>query len=159
MTTRLRLRPITQREAKRYIGVWHRHNDAPRGGVVCASVVDEDGKIHGVMIAGRPVARAEDDGLTLEVLRVATDGTPNACSMLYASACRVARALGYTSVITYTLASEPGTSLRASGFVRDAELAPRVSWSTPSRPRQESTDLFGHARRPTGPKVRWLVVL
>ena len=60
----------------------------------------------GVAICGRPVARRLDDGYTLEVNRLCTDGTPNACSILYAAAYRAARAMGYNKVITYILDTE-----------------------------------------------------
>ena len=73
-------------------------------------------KIVGVAIVGRPVARHLDDGWTLEVNRLCTDGTRNACSMLYAAAWRAARAMGYKRIVTYILESENGASLRASGW-------------------------------------------
>jgi hypothetical protein len=107
-------------------------------------------------MAGRPAARKlqqADPGL-LEVTRVTTDGTPNACSMLYGAICRAAKALGYTSVITYTQEGETGASLRAAGFHPEAELPPARPWTQPSRPRYEE-NLFGERRRPKGPKTRW----
>lgn len=109
----------------------------------------------GVAIVGRPVSRRLDDRLTLEVTRVATDGTPNACSALYGACARAAREMGYARIVTYTLAEEPGTSLRAAGWERDGE-SPGGSWSKPSRPRPRDVTLFGEARDTTGPKVRWL---
>jgi hypothetical protein len=83
------------------------------------------------------------------VTRLCTDGTYNACSLLYGSAARAAKALGYARVITYILASEPGTSLRASGWVKDADVRAEDSWARPSRTRI-------NAERPTGPKTRWV---
>jgi len=67
-------------------------------------------------MVGRPVGRYLDDGLTLEVNRCCTDGTRNACTMLYGAATRAAKALGYKRIITYTRESEPGTSLKASNW-------------------------------------------
>lgn len=87
------------------------------------------------MIAGRPVARRLDDGGTLEILRVCTDGTPNACSFLYARCARIARLMGYARAITYTLASECGASLRAVGARPTGPLAPG-EWGNSSRPRK-----------------------
>lgn len=75
----------------------------------------------GVAMVGRPVARYFDDGLTLEVNRCCTDGTKNACSMLYGYAWRAARGLGYKRLVTYTRQSENGASLRASGWHCDGE--------------------------------------
>lgn len=72
-------------------------------------------------MVGRPVSRYLDDGMTLEVNRCCTDGTQNACTMLYGAACRAAKALGYRRIITYTLESEPGTSLKASNWTREGQ--------------------------------------
>lgn len=141
-------------EARRFVGEKHRHNLPPKMAQYAVGV-EEDGVLVGVAIAGRPVARALDDGYTLEVVRTCTDGTKNANSMLYGAICRAAFALGYRRVFTYTLAEESGASLRAAGFTVDAELRERPSWHTPSRPRIQE-DLFGNERRPPGPKVRWL---
>lgn len=133
----------------------HRHCEPPRSGLFAVAVrCAETCELHGVAIVGRPVARGLQNGLTCEILRVATDGARNACSMLYGACVRASRALGYTRVVTYTLAREPGISLRAAGFKRCAEVAPRTSWSCASRPRRQR-DLFGNDRRPAGAKVRW----
>ena len=70
----------------------------------------------GVAIMGRPVSRYLDNGLTLEVNRLCTTGEKNVCSMLYAAAARAAKAMGYRKIITYTLDTEPGASLRAAGW-------------------------------------------
>lgn len=88
----------------------------------------------GVAIVGRPVARGLDDGWCLEVLRVCTLGDRNACSMLYATCWRAARAMGYRKLVTYTLKTEPGSSLKAAGWKIVGEVTKR-SWDTPSRPR------------------------
>lgn len=150
----LRLMPVTLDEARRFVGHHHRHNLPPirmKFGVGVAL----DGQLVGVAMAGRPVARALDDGDTLEVIRTCTDGTPNVNSMLYGAVARAAKALGYRTLYTYTLAEEPGTSLRATGWERDADLKARPSWDTPARSRIQ-TDLFGAERRPPGPKIRWI---
>lgn len=150
----LRLRPVTLTEARRFVGEHHRHNLPPRGHLFSVGV-EVEGQLVGVAIASRPVARMLDDGRTVEVVRTCTDGTPNANSMLYGAITRAAKALGYDRAFTYTLASEPGTSLRAAGWARDADLKARPTWDTPSR-RREQTDLFGQDRRPSEPKVRWV---
>ena len=86
-------------------------------------------------MVGRPVSRYLDDGLTLEVNRLCTDGTKNACSILYSAAWRAAEAMGYRRIFTYTLKSENGASLRASGWLCDGE-AGKANW-TGERYRQE----------------------
>jgi hypothetical protein len=100
-------------------------------------VAQSDGLIVGVAIVGRPVARMLDDGFTCEVTRVCTDGAGNACSMLYGTCWRAARALGFTRAVTYTEANESGASLRAAGWLLDAELEPRTGWGWSGRPRQD----------------------
>ena len=90
-------------------------------GKFCISVIDDTGNLHGVAVCGRPVSRRLDDGFTLEINRVCTDGTKNACSMLYGACCRIAHHMGYRKIITYTLESENGSSLKASNFVFDGE--------------------------------------
>ena len=102
------------RDAQRVVSQWHRHLDAPVGAKFALSAWDM-GRLVGVALVGRPVARMSDDGRTAEVIRVATDGTPNACSFLYSRAKRAAQALGYERVITKTLPEESGASLRAVG--------------------------------------------
>lgn len=96
--------------------------------------------IVGVVIVGRPVARGRDDGLTLEVTRLATDGTRNACSFLYGAAARAGFALGYKRIGTYILASEPGTTLKAAGWRLISEVRGR-SWSCETRPRVDTHPL------------------
>lgn len=88
-------------------------------------------------MVGRPVARHFDDGMTLEVNRTATDGTPNANSMLYGAAWRAAKALGYCRLITYTMEGESGSSMRAAGWRVVASRPARVGWTRPSRPRED----------------------
>jgi hypothetical protein len=150
----LRTRPITLRAARAYVDLHHRHNEPSTGWLFGTSVVDPSGTVVGVGIAGRPVAQALQDGLTVEITRCCTEGYPNAASMIYGALCRAAKALGYEVAITYTLAGEAGTSLRAAGFVPVADVEPRESWSRRNRIRHDLT-LFGEKRRPTGPKVRW----
>ncbi len=95
-------------------------------------VIDGTGVLRGVAMIGRPVARAFDDGLTVEVNRTCTDGFPNANSCLYGAAWRASRAMGYRRMITYTQADEPGTSLRAAGAIHVADLPARKGWAESS---------------------------
>lgn len=115
-------------------------------------------------ICGRPIARMMQDGFTMEVLRVCViDGVSelHACSNLYGRCLRIARDQGYRRVITYTLASESGSSLKAAGFVRVAEVSAAATWSVPCRKRTQTIKtLFGDVeKRDSGPKVRWERIL
>lgn len=141
---KLRLTPITLAEANAFVEQHHRHRGPVAGAKFC--IAASTAEVVGVVIVGRPVARCIDDGLTLEVNRLCTDGTPNACSMLYSAAWRVAKTLGYTRLITYTLVTEAGASLRAAGWRVVSQVKGR-SWSTPSRPRIDTA--------PQQDKLRW----
>ena len=123
----LEIRPIHLAPAKEYVKDYHRHNIPPVGGKFALGCYD-DGRLCGVVICGRPTARRSDDGRTLEIYRNCTDGTVNACSKLYGAACKVAKDMGYKRVITYTLASENGASLKASNFIHEGE-AGGVAWT------------------------------
>lgn len=136
---RLHVVPMTLRVARAYVDARHRHLSAPSGGKLAIGVADAHGKVRGVAILGRPVARHLDDGVTVEVTRVATDGCRNACSALYGASRRIARALGYEQMVTYTLADEPGTSLRAAGWTH-ATTTRGGSWSRVYRPRRRGRD-------------------
>jgi hypothetical protein len=138
--------PCTLAQANAFVARFHRHHAPVVGAKWCIAVADETGLVRGVAIIGRPVARHLDDGQTVEVTRLCTDGAMNACSMLYAAAWRGAQAMGYARIITYTIPSEGGASLRGAGWEMVAET-PGASWSVPSRPRQD--------KHPLGPKWRW----
>jgi len=112
---RLELAPITLKAARAFVGEHHRHHRPPAGGLF-ALAATKAGHLVGVAIVGRPSARHAQDGRTAEVTRLCTDGTPNACSLLYGWARRAAQVLGYPRLLTYTLPDEGGASLRASGW-------------------------------------------
>lgn len=130
----MRAVPIHIKEANAFVRQFHRHSLPTVGGKFAVGAV-HDGKLVGVAIAGRPVARRLDDERTLEVLRVATDGTPNATSFLYGRVRRIAQLMGYERVVTYTLEEESGASLRAVGGRVTGEVRPQ-EWSVPSRQRK-----------------------
>lgn len=130
------LQPITYREACAFIAKHHRHHAPPQGFKFGIAVNDGE-KVVGVVTVGRPVARRLDDGYTAEVTRCCTDGTKNAPSMLYSAAWRAARAMGYRRLITYTLQSEPGTSLLAANW-KLIGSAGGGNWNTPGRPRVDT---------------------
>jgi len=113
---RLHIVPCSVRDASSFVAKAHRHHRPPAGGLFAVAVADDAGTCRGVAIVGRPVARKADTGWTCEVTRVATDGCPNACSALYGAAWRAARALGWRRMVTYTLPSEGGASLRGAGW-------------------------------------------
>jgi hypothetical protein len=148
--------PLTLAQARRYVAEHHRHNEPPVGHRFSIGL-ERDGALVGVVIAGHPVARKADDGRTLELVRLTTEGDRNACSRLYSAACRAAFAMGYRQVITYTLAEEPGSSLRAAGFVPDGTTDGHAGWKHTAGPRAaDRPTLFDPPKMPTGPKQRWV---
>lgn len=152
----MRLIPVTFRECRRFIAAHHRHNDPPHGWKFGVGLADDRGELIGVAVAGRPVARLLDDGVTLEATRVCTDGTPNANSMLYGALARAAQALGFERIVTYTLADESGSSLRAVGWEPEEQLDPRPGWDRPNRRRDHPT-LLADEKQPTDTaKIRWV---
>jgi len=141
----LRAKWCSQREANTLVEQLHRHHQPSQGDIFRVAAVDSDG-CHGVVQVGRPVSRMLDDGETVEVIRLATDGSKNVCSFLYSRAARIAQEMGFKKIITYILETEPGTSLRASGWTCEG-AAGGGSWSVPSRPRAD--------KAPTCKKQRW----
>lgn len=137
---RLTVCPLTFAEASAFVKQHHRHHPPPVGHKFSIGVANEIGRIVGVAMVGRPVARHYDDGLTLEVNRTCTSGTKNVNSMLYGAAWRAAKALGYRRLITYTRSDEPGSSLKAAGWQVVAQRSKRTGWSTPTRPRVDTTE-------------------
>jgi hypothetical protein len=127
--------PVRQQEAKQFIATHHRHNKAPVGAIFCIGVTHE-GTLVGVATVGRPVARMADRGYTAEVTRLCTtpEAPKGACSMMYAACWRAWRAMGGLRLITYTLKSESGASLRGAGWSVVAECAPK-EWTCKSRVR------------------------
>jgi hypothetical protein len=143
---KLQRRPISLGEANEFVLRHHRHHPPVVGHKFSIAAVIA-GHVVGVCIVGRPVSRMRDDGLTLEVARLCTDGTRNVCSFLYGSAAKAAFALGYLRIGTYTLPDEGGASLRASGWALIGERG-GGEWDSPSRPRAPM-------KSPTGTKWLW----
>lgn len=142
--------PLNFKEAKEFVNRYHRHHISPQGYKFAVGVSTGD-EIIGVVIAGRPVSRFKDDGKTLEVTRLCVKpGYKNACSLLYAKVARIAKEMGYYKLLTYTLESENGTSLLATGF-KCVGISKGGSWNVNSRPRKD--------KAPIVPKKRWEMVL
>ena len=138
--------PLELKQANDFVAKLHRHHKpVPRDKFRFGCI--DNGNLVGVIQCARPVSRNLDDGKTLEVVRLCTDGTPNACSFLYSRAVRIAKIMGYERVITYTLDSEDGASLKASGFILDG-ITNGGTWSCPSRPR--------NTEAPISKKKRWV---
>mgnify|MGYP006280818951 CR=1 FL=1 len=138
--------PITLKAANKYVAERHRHHKPSIGHKFSIGLM-KNNILVGVAICGRPVARGSDNGLTLEVSRLCTDGTENACSKLYGACARIAKEMGYTKIQTYILDEELGTSLRASGWKIEATTSGGQWTHTDGKPRR--TD------QPISPKQRW----
>lgn len=142
----IQLDPCTVKAAQKWVKEWHRHLPRIQGGMFAVRVVGEERECLGVGIAGHP-SRVWLQSGRIVISRVATPGTENACSMIYGALCRAAKALGYREAWTYTLADEPGTSLRAAGF-EDMGLTDGGEWDRPSRKRKPAVK--------SEPKRRWV---
>ena len=141
--------PLELREANQAIEVWHRHHHPTKFHRFSVGCVDEDGVLRGAAVVHKPVSRGYNPKEVLEVARVATDGTPNACSILYGASAKVAKALGYLRIQTYTLPSESGSSLRAVGWVCEGHAGGGVWKRSDGKPRRDD--------QPTEVKLRWAV--
>lgn len=161
---RIKAVPLSIQDAKAYVEANHRHHKAAAGDKyrIGAAI---NGELVGVVQVGRPVSRMLDDGKTLEVIRLCTTGDKDVCSFLYSRAARVAKELGYSKIITYILDTEPGTSLKASGWHCEQADVGGGSWHRQSRPRtmkEEQISLLSEANRekyPIGEKQRWARIL
>lgn len=145
-STTMRVRPLTLAQANNFVKQHHRHHK-PCVGHRFSLGAYEGSELCGVAAVGRPVAREIDQYLVAEVTRLATNGSPNSCSFLYGACARVAKEMGFTKIQTYILESEPGTSLRAAGWVHAANTA-GGDWNRGRRGNRR-TD------QPMCPKQRW----
>ena len=152
----MKIIPLTLAQANTLVAELHRHHK-PVVGHRFSIGAENHGKLVGAAIVGRPVAgnrrTSPNQYQIASVTRLVTDGTRNACSFLYAAAARVAREMGFSEIETFILDSEPGTSLRAAGWIF-LSATPVQSWD--GRPGQ--MDLDGHTRRidqPECAKQRW----
>lgn len=139
--------PLTLKQANDLVSQLHRHHKPARGHRFSLGLVDDAGKLVGAVICGRPVSRMYDHGKVLEVTRLVTNGERNACSQLYGAAARTAQAMGFERIQTYILDSEPGTSLKASGWTDEGPAGGGQWKHTDGKPRR--TD------QPTELKRRW----
>jgi hypothetical protein len=133
-------KPVTLAKANEIVAQYHRHNRPVVGHRFSIAAYDGD-QLVGVAIVGRPIARAEDQEIDAEILRVCTvpDAPKNTCSYLYAACRRIWSAWGGRTIRTTTLATESGASLRGAGFKMVKELSARKGWDTPSRRRKPGT--------------------
>jgi hypothetical protein len=149
---KLTIIPVELKEANEFVARIHRHHKPVVGHRFSIGVIDEQINLRGVATIGRPVARlAGHPRQVLEVTRLATDGTPNACSMLYGAAARIGKQLGYGKIQTYILEEESGTSLKAAGWSMEVVSSGGQWKHTDGKPRR--TD------QPTGKKTRWAITL
>lgn len=145
--------PISNKEAAEFVANFHRHNKSPRFSLFSVGASDGN-QLVGVAIVNRPVARMLDDGETVEVIRCCViDNAPKGtCSFLYARCWQAAKALGWKKLVTYTLQSESGASLRGAGWKVVAEIKERNPADWQSRPGREWQPVVGQA------KFRWEAV-
>ena len=147
----MRIVPLELKDLNALVASLHRHHKPVQGhrfSIGC----EHEGKIVGGVSVGRPTARMTDQRAVLEITRLVTDGTPNACSFLYGAAARVGKELGYQRIQTFILETEPGTSLRAAGWVMDDHKSGGGDWTRVSKPNRRQD-------QPQCPKHRYSKVL
>ena len=147
------IRWITQREANEFVAKHHRHS-RPVVGSITQIGLWVNMELVGVAILGRPVSRKVDFTSVIELTRLATDGTPNACSQLYGAAARIAKEMGFTQIQTYILQSETGVSLRASGWQKQEGNFGGTAWTG-----RVQHDLFGTPTLPPELKQKYVKTL
>jgi len=138
--------PCTIKSAVSWIATHHRHLPTVNGGRFAVAIADDNGAIRGVGLVGNG-PRVWEGSTKMVITRVATDGVPNGCSMIYGALCRAGKAFGYTEAWTYTLPDEPGTSLRAAGFMHQG-ISKGGEYDRPSRHRKPAIR--------SEPKQRWM---
>ncbi|WP_419917492.1 XF1762 family protein [Candidatus Poriferisocius sp.] len=153
----MKLVPVNRKQARQFIAAHHRHSQPHWVAIMQVGLADDDGRLIGVAVAGRPCTQALCDGETVEVTRLCTTGGRNACSVLYGAITRAAKALGYRRAYTYTLQSESGSSLKATGWKIDGKLDRVRTWNVGKRQRHQSgMPLFGEPSAYSGePRLRW----
>lgn len=142
------IKPIHIKDADKFVKAHHRHNKQAGNGkfAISAYVVET---MVGVAIAGRPRSRKLDNGKTLEVYRVCTNGYRNATSFLYSRVKRIAQLMGYEKVITYTLQEESGSSLFAIGATVEREVTHKKQWNNHGKVKRSIQAVT------VAPKFRW----
>lgn len=133
-------------EANEMVAKHHRHHQPLAIQLFSLGLEDiQAQKLVGAAIMARPVARALDDTETVEIARLVTDGTPNACSALMGAVAKAVWALGYSRLTTYIGEDEPGTSLKAAGWKKVSDTRPK-SWAASDRDRTDKTPIKGRQR-------------
>jgi hypothetical protein len=74
--------PLELKDANAFVAEHHRHNAPVKRDKWRFGVVDNNGKLIGILQAAKPVARMLDDGKTIEIVRCCSDGTKNLCSFM-----------------------------------------------------------------------------
>jgi hypothetical protein len=156
------IQPITIKKANQFVIEHHRHHFKVQGAKFAIGLF-QDTELVGVAICGRPTSSKLDNGLTAEVTRLCVkEGINNGCSRLYAACSRIAKEMGYSKIISFILMSETGISLKASGWIKEAENVGGKSWNSYGKMKRTSctTDLFGtHQKYPSELKQRWIKIL
>lgn len=147
----MKIIPFTLNQINDFIEKHHRHHKPVQGHRFSLGLLDDEGQVIGACSVGRPVSRGCDPWFTAEVTRLVTDGSKNACSKLYSASARICKEMGFNKIQTYILDSEPGTSLKASGWTKEVDTKGGQWTGTNGKPRRQD--------QPTVPKQRWAKIL
>ena len=109
--------PLTLKEANAFVKENHRHSKQCRGHRFSLGAVYKD-ELVGAAIIGRAINRYLDNRFTAEILRncVLEKAPKGTCSFLYSRAMKVWQSQGGKKIVTYTLETETGSSLKAVNF-------------------------------------------
>ena len=151
MAKELSVIPLSLKEANEFVTKYHRHNKKCAGHKWSIGAIFKN-ELVGVIIVGRPVSRKLDNRFTLEVNRncVLDNAPKGTCSFLYSKAIKIWQSMGGKKLITYTLKTESGSSLKAVNFNKETtvqKFKKNTGWTTrANRIWQEVQSI---------PRIRW----
>jgi hypothetical protein len=104
----------------------------PRGALFAAVISSRIGT-RAAAIVGRPVPPARDDGFTLEITRIRTDGAISVEVAIYRAVWQLIRLRGYRRLITHTEMGVIRRGLVTLGLTPAAAVPPRAGAHVPPR--------------------------
>ena len=133
----INIKPVSIKNANEFIKTYHRHHrpTSRNSGRWALAAYDNENELIGVAIASNPVSATYMDGITLEVTRlcVKENAQKGTASFLLSKCCRIRKEMGGSRIITYTLESESGSSLKGAGWNLVGHVKPHNRWIEKSK--------------------------